>query len=232
MPFESALPFLVVPLLGLIGSLYLEISVELHEQAIAFHQHALRLLETPTGRMAGASAWADLGLCAITTGDLQLAESVLETGLTYPNILYHMERPRILSGAALLALKKGDLETASQQALASVAFSEEHAMRNHQPFSYLVLGKVYLAAGQYEQALKYSAQAEEIATTLGMRPIVWQACLLAARTLNAGSSTDLARVKLDQARRLVGEIAAQMQDEQLKQAYLTGAIQSLGLQYS
>jgi ATP/maltotriose-dependent transcriptional regulator MalT len=171
-------------------------------------------------------------LCAITTGDLQLAESVLETGLTYPNILYHVERPRVLSGAALLARERGDLESALKQAIAAVAYSQEHAMHNHQPFNYLVLGKVHLAAGQYEQSFNYSAQAEETAAALGLRPIVWQACQLAAQALNAGGSTDLAQVKLDQARQVIAEIAAQIQDEDLKQAFLTGAIQKLGLQFS
>lgn len=229
MPFEASMPFLLVPLLGLVGSLYLEISPEFHDQSIDLHQRALRLLETPAGRMAGAPAWADLGLCAITTGDLDLAEQVLQTGLNYPNMLYHMERPRILSGAALLALKKGDLETASRQALASVTFSEEHAMRNHEPFSYLVLGRVNLAAGKYKQVIQYSERAEATASALGMRPIVWQADHLTAAALAACDLSGLAQAKFDKARMVVQEIAASMEAENLKQAYLVSTLRKLSL---
>ena len=218
-PLEPFAPFVLVPPLGALGMVYLDISEEFTDHIAEFHLHALRLLESPAGAMLGGTAWADLCLCALTLGDLQIAEEALEKGLNYPNTFMWLERPRNLAGAALLACARGELDEALRRAEEARAFAEERQMRYLYPLTSLVRGKVLLARGEIEASLENLERAEEEARSLGMRPYVWQAQVAAAEALEAAGLVEQAESRRAQAKAMAEEIAGLFEDQELREAY-------------
>lgn len=204
--------------------IYLDISEEFTDRIAEFHLHALRVLESPAGAMGGGTAWADLCLCAITLGDLKIAEEALQKGMNYPNIFMWLERPRNLAGAALLALAKGDLDEALSKAEEARAFAEERRMRHLYPLTGLVKGKVLLARGEIEASLESLEQAETDAQSMGMRPYVWQAQAASAEALEAAGLIKQATAARAEAEAMAVEIANLFEDQELRQAYLRNVL--------
>ncbi len=223
-PLEPFMPFFVVPALGSLGMVYLEISEEFTDEIADFHLHALRLLESPLGKMSGGTAWADIGHCAIALGDLKVAEEVTELGLSYPNMFMLLERPRHLSAAALLASTKGEHGEAVSLAAEGRAYAEERGMCHLYPLSALIHGKVLIANGEIEAGLEALEQAESEALELGMRPIVWQARAAAADVLVTTGQTKQAEAKREAAKAMVAEIANLFEDQDLREAFLRNAL--------
>ena len=94
LPLEDFMPFFAVQPLGTLGSVYQEISPKFYDKIALFHQHALRLLEQPGGLMGGGTAWADLGWCAMSLGDEEIAGESFEKGLHSPTMFMLLEKPR------------------------------------------------------------------------------------------------------------------------------------------
>jgi class 3 adenylate cyclase/tetratricopeptide (TPR) repeat protein len=227
LPLEPFMPFMIVPTLGSLGMVYLEISERFSDKIAEFHRHALRLLESPAGRAAGGTAWADLGHCAIALGDLKVAEEALQQGLNYPNMFMRLERPRHLSGAALLALVRGQLDEALRLADEGRAYAEERGMRHLYPLTGLIKGKVLVARGDLDAGLAVLDQAEAEATELNMRPLVWQARAAAADALVRSGRMEQAGEKRAAAKAMVAEIADLFSDGDLRQAFLINALEKI-----
>jgi tetratricopeptide (TPR) repeat protein len=228
LPSEDYMPFMLIPPLGVLGMIYLEINEKFTDKIAEFHMHALRLLESPTARMTGGTAWADLGHCAIALGDLQTAEEVLQKGLNYPNMFIYLERPRNLAGAALLASVKGDSREATRLAEEARGYAQERGMRHLYPLTDLIRGKVLVAAGEIDRGLDVLEQAEAEALELGMRPVVWQARAAAANILEESGRREEAAEKRIGARSMALEIADLFKDQDLRAAYLENVSVKLG----
>jgi len=80
---------------------------------------------------------------------------------------------------------------------------------------HLTLGKVLAARGEVEGVLEAFDQAESEATTLSLRPIVWQTGLAAAQAPETAGQGEAARAKRAGARAIVEEIADLMTGENL-----------------
>jgi class 3 adenylate cyclase/tetratricopeptide (TPR) repeat protein len=226
-PLEPYMPFMLVPALGSLGMIYLEISEKFTDEIANFHQHALRLLETPAGTSTAGTAWADLGHCAIALGDLEVADDVLQKGLNYPNMFMYLERARHLSGAALLASVRGEHEAAVRLALEAHDYAKVRQMRHHYPLTNLIKGKVLVANGEIEAGLEALEQAEGEALELNMRPIVWQARAEEAAALEASGQRNLAEDKRNAAKAMVVEIANLFADRNLRKAFLSNSLEKI-----
>ncbi|HSG15566.1 MAG TPA: hypothetical protein VLE70_04500, partial [Anaerolineae bacterium] len=224
LPLEQFMPFMVVPPLGSLGTAYLNISDQFRDEVSKFHRHALRLLESPAGTMTGGAAWADLGFCALTLDDLELAGDVFQKGLNHPSLFILLERARLLAGSALLALAQDDVDEADRLAAEAHAFAQEKGMRHLLPLTHMTQGKVYAAQGDIEAALAAYEQAEAAALALEMRPYVWQACVASADVLAAAGREEEAQAKRIAARGLIEEIGGMLSDPTLRQAYLESAL--------
>ena len=220
LPVEEMMPWLAVLILGSHGSTYLHISPQFKEEISNFHHHALKLLESPAGTMTAGTTWAELGFCAMTLGDNELAGEVFDKGLNHPTMFMRLERPRLLAGLALLALNNGDSDQAMQLAEEAVDYTTERKMRHMMPIVKHTLGEVLAARGANAQALAAFHDAEKGALALGMLPDAWKAQLAAAEILAKEGDVAAAQAKGDQARAVVQEIAAGFTDETLKSAYL------------
>jgi tetratricopeptide (TPR) repeat protein len=229
LPLEEFMPFELVQPLGTLGTIYLEISGRFSDEVARFHQHAHRLLENPVGAMGGGTAWADLGWCALTLGDPEIAAQSFEKGLDYPTLFMRVERPRYLAGMALVELSRG--HTAEAQLLAAEAcdYVAERKMRHVAPLIWLVMGRVLAGSGEHHAALREFARAEEAAQKLAMRPLVWQSQAAAAESLSTLGKTVEAELKLQQVRISVQEIAALFQNDELREAYFQHAGSRYGL---
>ena len=215
LPLEDFMPFILVLTLSSQGMVYLDISEKFVDKIAELHLHALRLLENPLGTMTGSTAWADLGHCAIALGDLELAEELLQKGLSFPNMFILLERPRQLSGTALLACARGEFYEAVRLAEEARADAEEHGLRHLYPLTAFIHGKMLAANGDHNQALASLTLAEQEAHELGMRPLTWQTRAAAAEVLTALGQASQAEEKRQAAQAMVQEIADLFQEQDL-----------------
>jgi len=227
LPLEGFTPFQVVVPLSILGSIYLDISPKFSDKVSEVHRHALRLLESPVGAIAGGIAWADLGFCAMTLGDFEIAEDSIQKGLNYPTMFSLMERPRLLAGAALLALKKGDSLEARRFIDEAILYADERKMKHVMPLISLTAGKVHRALGDVEKSLQHFEAAEAEALSLNMRPIVWQARTEAAGLLKASGQHEAAAAKGNASRSVVEEIVSLFRDPDLRAAYLDNVLEKI-----
>jgi predicted ATPase/class 3 adenylate cyclase len=224
LPLEPYMPFFVVPSLGSLGMVYLEISEQFRDKVGEVHQHALRLLENPAGTLTGSQAWSCLAYCAITLGDHKMAEDSIAKGLNTPNMYMYLERPHHLAGAALLASAREEHDEATRRAEEARAYAEEHGLRHVYPLMALVRGKVLVKAGQRQPGLEWLEKAEGEGLGLGLRPVVWQARAETARVLAGMGEVGKAAEKREDAEATAMEIAALFQDEELRAAYLRNVL--------
>jgi tetratricopeptide (TPR) repeat protein len=214
------MPWLAVLVLGSHGTTYLQISSHFKSEITKFHHHALKLLESPAGTMTAGSTWAELGFCAMTLGDKELAGEVFAKGLNYPTMFMRLERPRLLAGSALLALSENDPEGALKLAQEGLHYAQERGMRHMMSLTNRALGMALAALGRHEDALAVLNEAQENARALGMLPELWEAQMAAAEVLEKVGDFDGAQQKRDQAAAVVNAIAAGFTDETLRAAYL------------
>ncbi|MEZ4768869.1 MAG: adenylate/guanylate cyclase domain-containing protein [Caldilineales bacterium] len=223
LPLEGHAPFMAVQPLGTLGSVYLEISPKFIDVVSQYHLHALRLLENPAGMMGGGTAWADLGWCAMTLGDEEIAGESFEKGLHYPTMFMMIERPRYLAGAALLASRQGRQAEALQLAEEACVYAEERGMRNLYPLMRLASGRAQAARGHHQAALAQFTISAQRAQDLSMRPILWQAQAGSAASLNALNRPDDAAVHRSAALSTIDEITALFADQTLAAEFRAAA---------
>jgi len=223
LPLEPFMPFMTVQPLGSLGSTYLEISPHFTDQISQFHLHALRLLENPVGMGGGGTAWADVGFCAMTLGDLDIAEASFQKGLNVPTMFMRLERARHLAGLALVTLRRGRADEALRLAQEARAYAEARGMRHLYPLVALSTAAIHADRGEREPALLEYQRAETEALKLEMLPFAWQAQAGAAQVLSEMGCRDEARQKREAGRALVDRIASRFQDAALRDGFLTSA---------
>lgn len=221
LPIENFMPFIAVQPLGALGLSYLEISPQFMDKVSDLHLHALRLLEAPGGSAGGGSAWADMGWCALTVGELEFAAGCFEKGLRDPSVLMLVERPRHMAGSALLASKQGRRDDALMWVEEACAYTEKREMHHMYPLVRLTSGRIHAAFGEHGHALSQLAIAENFAERLQMRPLLWQTQAAAASSLDALGRHQEAAQKRQAAQAVIQEIAGFFHDDTLRQAYLS-----------
>jgi hypothetical protein len=221
LPIENFMPFIAVQPLGALGLSYLEISPRFMDQISDLHLHALRLLEAPGGSAGGGSAWADMGWCALTVGELEFAAGCFEKGMRDPSVLMLVERPRHLAGLALLASRQGRRDDALMWIEEACTYTEKREMHHMYPLVRLTSGRVHAAFGEHRHALVQLEMAEGFAGKLQMRPLLWQTQEAMASSLDALGRHHEATQKRQAAQGVIHEIAELFQDEPLRQAYVS-----------
>jgi ATP/maltotriose-dependent transcriptional regulator MalT len=213
--------------LGCLGSAYLDLGERYRDRVAEAHQKTLKLLEHPGGMMAGGTAWADLGFCALQLGNIDLAAEVFEKGLTIPTMAMLTQKPRFLVGKALVALARGKPAEAAPLVDEARRYVEERQMKHFYPMVAFAAGEVAKAQGDVTGAIQNFARAEELAEAMQMRPLLVQIRLNAMKVLQAEGRKDEAQAKLLAARQVVDEIATRMKDETLRSDYLASAAHTL-----
>lgn len=214
MTFMEAIPLCVL------GSVYLEISPELLSKATSVHAEALRLIDLPGGAIAGGVGWAELGFCALAMGEIETADEFFEKGITTPSPQMLLNRPKYLVGRALVASNRGEYEEASTFLSEARNFIEERGMRHFIPLITLAEAQISADRGLWEDALEGFRRAEQAAAAMNLRPKMWRARLEAARILDALGRGEEAATLQQSARAEANEIAAMIDDSELRALYL------------
>ena len=222
---QTGLGMLQVYPLGVLGSVYQDISPALLSKIDEYHLQALGLLNSPMGVPAGGFAWADLGFCLLTKGDVDRASAILHKGLSTPTQMGLINRSRFRVGLAFVALAKGHLEEAAMHVDQARAYVDERRMRYLYPEVALAQGRVSAARGEPDAALEYFARAETAALEMTMRPMVWQARVEVARELSALGRASEAEAKRQQAREMIDTIVGLFEDKELRELFAANAAQ-------
>ena len=219
----SGMPFLQVGPLCELGTIYQDISMEFAGQAMEFHAQALELMDMPLGTVMGAMNWAEVGLCALATGDVERASDLFNKGLTISTAMRHLARPQLLVGTAFVELAKGRSDEAARLVNEARQYVEDRAMQHLYAFVAFAGAQVSAAQGRAEEALDSFTRAEEQALLMQMRPLVWQARAGAAKVHSGAGRTSEAETKLTQAKDMVDEIAALFKDQKLRGLFVENA---------
>ena len=223
----GAPPYMAVLPMGGLGSAYLDISPTLSEQIDRYHEQALGMLDTPMGVPAGGLTWADLGFCLLAKGNVDRAGEILQKGLSTPAQQGLVNRPRFLVGLAYVAVARTQLHEAARLVGEARRYVEERTMKHLYPEVAFAEATVSAARGESEKALEPFARAEALAQGMGMRPMVWQARVEAAKVLDALGRTAEAEAKRRDARAMIDEIAALFTDENLRAAFVESAMRKI-----
>ena len=223
----AGIPWLEADAMCLLGTAYLDISTELLERVLGFHMKALEILDQPGGAMMGASAWAEIGFCFHAVGKLDEARAYFLKGMDFPTVTIHLERPRLLVGAGMVALKLGQLDEARKQIEEAKLFALEKGMKNLYPLIFFAEGCVAEDTGETENAISAFTRATELALEMNLRPIVWQAQAKTGRIHAKTGHEELASQLFQSAQKMINEIASPFEDEHLRQTFLDHAQQKL-----
>lgn len=218
--------FLVLPL-GSLGTTLLEISPRFADKSMALHTEALKLMEHPVPASMGGVGWAEIGFCALGLEDAEKADELFQKGLNYPTTQGLMYKAVHLLGAAHVALLQKRFDDAARLAQEARVYVDERKMQQHYADIALVDARVSAARGDTAHALDQFARAEQRASEMKMRPIVWQARAGAAKVLAAMSRTAEADAKRQAARAMIDEIAGLFQDAELRAAFVESAMKKI-----
>ena len=224
----SGVPYTQALALCVLGSSYLDVSPEFRDKTMEYHDEAMQMLEAPLGSILGASAWAEVGLCVMASGDMEQAGELFKKGLTTPTATMHIMRPRLLACSAMVAMGQGDLGEAAKAVAEARGLVEAAKMRHFAPLIEFADGHVAASSGEHEKALGHFVLAEEQASTMQFRPLTWQAEMGAAGALAALGREKEADTKRQDARAGVHEIGGFFKDEDLRNKFLESAASKLG----
>ena len=219
----AGLPFMQAVALSALGTAYLDISGEYAVRGAEFHAMAMTEAEKPLGAVMGSIIWAELAFCALAMGEMERADEYFQNGLTGSTATKYLARPPLLVGSALLELARGNPGEASELAREAREFAEERQMRHFYPLLEFADAQLKVARGDVEDALASFNRMEQLASEMGMRPLVLQARLGETQLLSASGRASEAETKGGEARAMIDEIAELFQDEDLREQFVKSA---------
>jgi predicted ATPase len=211
--------------LSILGTIYIEISEKFYDQATDYHNQVIALAEQPSGAAWGSSAWVEMGFCYLAVGEIERAEEYFLKGLTIPTTTMNLLHPRLLVGAANVALAKADFDQAAKLAHDARTYADERGMQDQYPLIVFTHAKILSARGSLDQALEQFNLAEALAQKMNMRPLVWKARAAAGQVLSDTGRSGEADLKRRQAQVVIEEIGTLIEDESLRSKFLESAYQ-------
>ena len=122
---------------------------------------------------------------------------------------------------------RGEIEEAYDLIERARKYAVDREMRFFFPFAEMALGMFYSGTNQPKVALEHFAQAEEVAESMGMLPVLWQTRAgMAALLRDLGRAED-AEAKRTLARETVDTIAGRIGDAELRSLFVGNATQKL-----
>ncbi len=210
--------------LAALGSVYLDVSPCLYEQTASSHLEPLNELL----QFAGADVMSSMGFGALARGDVDGATQHFERGLTNPSTMWLLQRPVLLVGSAFTRLGRQNVHAASERMREAREYVEQREMRHLYPLLELADGSIHAASGEMDRALEQFTRAEDLASGMGMRPMLWRARATSAKLLAALGRQYEASAKQQAARTMIDEIAGMLDDEQYRAMFVEYAVGQLG----
>jgi class 3 adenylate cyclase/tetratricopeptide (TPR) repeat protein len=220
----TGMPHLLALTRCVMGTCYSEIGGPMTARGVEYHRETLQLMEQPTAAYVAAWLWAEMGACALAAGDRALARELLEAALTRKTTVSYLMRPLALRGLAELALAERRLDEAGALFDECAAYVREHEMLDQQPALALLGARVEAAAGRHTEALARFDEADAAVVPAGMRRLQLETLDGRARSLEAlGRAAEAAEARAS-GRRIIDEIAAGFRDDELRHAFVVGAL--------
>jgi len=210
-----------------IGTLYLEISPQLTERALEWHNGATEVRAKPLGNAFGAFASAEIGFRELKAGNLDTAMGYFKEGLEQSTAAKYLARPALLVGSAFVNLMTGSPEVAGEAIAEAREFATTRSMKHFYPMIEWADGGVNLATEKPEEALVRFNAGAVVAREIGAEPWVWQNLGGAAKSLVALGRTQEAEQKKSEARVSIDSIGAHFSDDELKKLFVDNAVGSL-----
>jgi ATP/maltotriose-dependent transcriptional regulator MalT len=196
----SGYPFMVG--VGLSGLCATQIDIDPNgnkHSAYDLYQQSAQVLDGPMGLFCGGMMWCDMCDYALAMGDLDSADAMTNKGLTMRTAMANLMRPQLFINAARIALLKGDCNTAEESVKEARAFATKHDMTYFRPMITLMDAEVSMARNDHRQALTKFGQAESLAQTMNLRPVIFKARMGSANLYSTMGRDDEAQVMRDNA---------------------------------
>ena len=171
----TGMPHLLALTRCVLGTFYSEIGGPMTERATEYHAETLALMEQPTAAYLAAWLWAEMGACALASGDHRQAGELLDTAVAEPTTVSNLMRPLALSGMASLALADGRVDDARDLLDECASYVHEHQMRDQIPALTLLRARVAAAEDGHAEAIALLDQVETVAVDGDLRPLRLQA---------------------------------------------------------
>jgi tetratricopeptide (TPR) repeat protein len=227
---QAGIVWFEVEALCLLGSVQLDID-EVHlDDVLALHDQAEQLMEQPGGIIMGASAWIEVGTCALEIGKLEKAAELFQKGLTIPTATMNLERPRLIHGQALLAMENGEVDKAAALLREARAITEQHAIKPFYPVLLITEGKLQFMNESFAAATESFEHAERLAQEMNLQPLLWKARIEKAKALSALGQTAEAAQAREEARTTIDELARYFTDPELRRNFLSKVTADLALE--
>ena len=210
--------------LGALGTTLLEISPTFADKALDLHSQVLRGMDNAFIASFSATAWADIGFCALMIGNLERADELFQKGLNYPTTMGLLVRTNFLLGAGYVTLARQQFDEAAKFVSTAREYAEMRAMKHLYPDLALADARVRAARGDTVRALEEFARAEESALPMKLRPVIWQARAGASQALRALGRMEEADAQRDAARAMIDEMASLFREDGLRGMFLENVL--------
>jgi len=223
----SGIPYLQGFALCTLGTSYLQVSANLRAKAGAVHEETLRTLDAPMGEAMAATNLCEVGYCALDLGKDEEAGELFSRAIDSRSATMFLIRPRVLLGAATVALNRGDTDSAENYVASADEFVEERSMAHMRPFVALTRGDIKAQMGAREEALQAYDNSIELARALHFLPTVWRAHAGAAAVHSASGDKRKAENRRESAAETIREIAARFEDSDLGERFAEESLAEL-----
>ncbi|MCZ6539014.1 MAG: hypothetical protein O6922_04220, partial [Chloroflexi bacterium] len=220
---SSGLTYFEAAISAQLGSIELDISADRATATAQLHQQSLEALEKPLGTAMGAMTWAELGFCALSLGDAEMAKQMFEKGLTISTSTKILARPQLLMGRAMLQMMDGDIPRALATVDEAQRLADSDGMQHYSPFFGLMRGMMNGASGESEFAMESFNESKTEALRLGMLPVALQATTAIAGIVASQSNGQPVGDIVSECEKLISEIAASINDTQISDAFSASA---------
>jgi DNA-binding NtrC family response regulator/tetratricopeptide (TPR) repeat protein len=171
------------------------------------------------------NAEINLGEICLVQGDLVSAEEIFEDVYRYweaPTTSQWMRfrySIRLFGDMGEVALAHGDLEKAGAMSSRCLEAASHTKSRKNLVKAYRLKGEIAGARKEWNDAEKYLANALQIARSIGNPPQLWKTHLALGRLYEESGRRELASTAYKDARRVVDDVQASLQQEDLRASF-------------
>jgi len=207
-----------------LGTTYIKMgSTQLGDRAMPHHVKSMELMNLPTGTTHLTWICAEVGLCSMSMGKLEMAKELFENALTTPNGAMHNMRPKALIGKAKAAMLEDDLTGAWETFREAEEYVRTRSMSQFCTEVSLLGAHLGIRRGDYEAAGVFAHECENAAREMGLRPALFQTLALQASLHNAVGAPEQGLAAAAEAGQLIDTLAAEISRDDLRSGFVAYA---------
>jgi predicted ATPase/DNA-binding CsgD family transcriptional regulator len=159
--------------------------------------------------------------------DFKQADSILTAALEYDAPMQTIGQRLVWTARAELALARGDYRLALDITELLIASATNLTDERVIPYLWKLRGEATVAFHKVAEAEAVLRTAEQAAHAQGLRPLLWRICVALGSLYQAQGDHEAARQAYDSARTTIEELATPIQDEKLRETFLSSALLQL-----